>query len=255
MGNRVNCCSSCKEDTEVKFEEGLGGLEIGGTRQGMEMIKEEENEIEAYGDVGDGDGVGGEGEVKGIKVKLKSKTEGLLEITNTSIHKVEDPPTPVSKEDIKEISKYKIYKKLHINKSKILSEKKDTIIIQGKVKKLYETTIKTIKNFKEVYVVINKEKICVFRSKEIFIQMGKPTEVVFVGDMTALRLNKKDDSFSVDYKVYDKGGIEKIGQGFEKAEIQTLEICGSEKGQLEEFVAVLYFLLINTVFPDFSNKN
>lgn len=271
MGNKLNCCNSCKEDNTVNFDkeninEGLNtnkgdnddkiSLHNLINKQKLKQSKTSANIINNNNSFSENKEQKSsshnniikyrEGNNESVDMEEKEEKEHIYneEENNNNNNENENynnkirPSSPISDTDITEINKLKIYKKLNLNKTKIMNERKDTVIIQGRLKKAFEAG-KNIKHYKDIYMVINKEKIRIYRSKELFLQLGRATETILVEDLIKIKLNYREDSFFIDY-IVNKSSNER----------NIIELSGTEKGQLEEFIAVLYFLIVNVVGND-----
>ena len=201
MGGKLNCCNVCADSAAVKFD--------------LENQNDENNEKD---------------ELKKLTVKAeknnKQEVPNDRNINQDTLNKISKF---MNKENVSEISKFKIFKKLVVNKYKIINEKVDTVIIQGKLKREFENSV-----FKDIYLIINKEKLMIYKSKEAFMHQNQPIEIIYVNDLQNLSFNNQD-AFTLTYLDSNK-------------ELKTAIIHALEKGQFEEYVAVIYFIIVFIVY-------
>jgi hypothetical protein len=140
------------------------------------------------------------------------------------------PISPTSAQDTFEISKYKTYQKILQNKTKIINQNKDQILIEGKFKKPFNTGVRHLINYKDIYIVITIQTISIYKSKEHYISMAKSVEVIKIENIIKIKLIK-NDLFSLDY-------INSVSE-----ERNTIELICVDKSQYQEVVSLIYFLI------------
>lgn len=199
MGGKLNCCNVCADSAAVKFD--------------LDNQNDEN----------------GKDELKKLTVKADVSKQDIQKDRNINQDSLNKISKFANKENVSDISKFKIFKKLVVNKYKIINEKNDTVIIQGKLKREFENNI-----FKEIYLIINKEKLMIYKSKESFMHQNQPVEVIYVADLQNLSFVNQD-SFTLSYFDSNK-------------ELKTAIIHAIEKGQFEEYVAVIYFIIVFVVY-------
>lgn len=129
------------------------------------------------------------------------------------------------------ISTLEIYKRIIAKKQVILSQDEGTILVEGKIKMMYSTGIKHIKNSKEIYLVLYPTCLKLYKSKESFIDMSKSLRYVALSDITEMKLQNKGDLFSIEYMKQKENYIKDL-----------IELSAINKHIYFEFICLVYIL-------------